>query len=63
MNSPTPFLFKYDCACKKNQWVVRTDRQFNRIKLYCGLCITEIDAIIDGVKLGTPLLGCCDRCS
>ena len=50
MKSPTPFLFKYDCACKKNAWVVRTDRQFNRIKVYCGHCITEIDAVIDCIS-------------
>ena len=50
MKSPTPFLFKYDCACKGNHWVLRTDRQFNRVKIYCSNCITEMDAIISCIS-------------
>lgn len=50
MTSPSRFLEKYTCACKKNDWFVRTDRHFNRIKVYCGQCFTEIDAIIDCIS-------------
>ena len=50
MKSPTPFLFKYDCACRKNDWVLRTDRNYNMFKLYCSVCQTEIDGIISGIS-------------
>lgn len=46
MKKQTEFMFKYDCACRKNQWVCRTDRNYNQLKLYCSSCNTELDAII-----------------
>ena len=44
------FLFKFDCTCRQNHWVLRTDRSYNDAKLYCYTCNTEIDVVITGIS-------------
>ena len=44
------YMFKFDCSCRKNQWVIRTDRNQNQLKLYCSVCSTEISAVIFGIS-------------
>ena len=44
------FVFKFDCYCRENSWVLRTDQWNNGGILYCTICNTEITMDITGIS-------------
>lgn len=44
------FVFRFDCYCRNNQWVFRSDQWNNEGIIYCTDCNTEVKVDITGIN-------------